>query len=181
MVRKNQPLVTVRSESFTDVAEGETITTLLLDAVSMDDNEPPENWAPTIASTWFVVISFVAAAAAAWEFVWSSSLNITIGCPRTPPAALISCAARFAPFVSPGPYGDSPPVSDNSVPIRSAGFPAGVKSPPSTAANTTTMITTMTATAIHTALLFGAAFGAAPAGTCCSSIMTPAASCCDMV
>src|SRR5207244_5859124 len=79
MVRKNQPLVTVRSESFTDVAEGETITTLLLDAVSMDDNEPPENWAPTIASTWFVVISFVAAAAAAWEFVWSSSLNITIG------------------------------------------------------------------------------------------------------
>src|SRR5713226_8116988 len=111
MVRKNQPLVTVRSESFTEVAEGETITTLLSAAVPIDAKQPPENWAPTIASTWFCVISLVAAAAADWEFVWSSSLHITLRCPRPPPAALIPWAARFAPFVSPRPYGDSPPLT----------------------------------------------------------------------
>src|SRR2546426_780712 len=43
MVRKNQPLVTVRSESFTEVAEGETITTLLSAAVPIDDKEPTEH------------------------------------------------------------------------------------------------------------------------------------------
>src|SRR3989442_2339395 len=84
----------------------------------------------------------------------------------------------FAPFVLPGPYGDSPPVNDKRVPIRNAGFPAGANSPPSTAASTTTTITTITATAIHTALLFGAGF--APEGVG-SSLITPAASSCDMV
>src|SRR2546422_9522665 len=76
MVRKNQPFVTVRSESLTDVAEGETMTTPLVAAISIEERVPPENWAPTIAFTWFWVISFVVAASAAVDCGWSSSLKI---------------------------------------------------------------------------------------------------------
>src|SRR5439155_24602996 len=71
------------------------------------------------------------------------------------------------------PYWLSAPVIDNSVPIRSAGFAAGVNNPPSTAAARTTTTTTMTATTIHNALLFGAGVGAAPEEDDCSSIVTP--------
>src|SRR5438132_1474070 len=97
-----------------------------------------------MAFTWFWVISFVAAAWAATESVWSSSLKISIGWPSTPPALLISSTARFAPFVSPGPNRASPPVNDKSVPIRRCAF-VGANSPPRTAAARTTTTTTMTA------------------------------------
>src|SRR2546425_334193 len=43
MVRKNQPFVTARSESLTDVAEGETMTTPLVAAISIEERVPAEH------------------------------------------------------------------------------------------------------------------------------------------
>src|SRR5205823_3816494 len=91
----------------------------------------------------------------------------------TPPAALISSTARFAPFVSPGPKRANPPVSDKRVPILNGAFPDGLKSPPTAAAKTTTTITTRTAITIHNALPLEAGFGASPEEDDGSSMIIP--------
>src|SRR5699024_6328159 len=63
----------------------------------------PLDRAPTKATAPSTVASLLAASTPACGLVWASPTMILIGCPRTPPAALISLAASLTPLSEVGP------------------------------------------------------------------------------
>ena len=102
------------------VDEGVIIGTLFAWQIGAAARECDEATWPSIATTWFWLISFVTTVEASSGLDWSSSTRSLICCPRTPPAPLTSSKAIWEPSRVEMPKVAIPPVRDPYSPTRIA-------------------------------------------------------------